>query len=133
MLRFYAMTRSVLLTALGRIVLVGACLFAVSCGLSTSAVQQHVVGPALGLIVTPSALSMGPTDIGSVNASEQGYSGTFSAASSDTTVATVVPNGPAQFIVTGVNPGTCTVTVSDTKGHDVKVSVSIQTTVIGGQ
>jgi hypothetical protein len=76
---------------------------------------------------------MGPSDIGSVDASEQGYSGSYTAVSSDTTVATVTPNGSAQFIVTGLNPGTCTVTVSDTNGHTVKVSVSIQTTVIGGQ
>jgi len=127
------MTRTGLFGALGRLMLVGACLFAVGCGLSTSAAPN--VGPKQlqGLTASPNALSMGPTDTGSVNASEGGYSGSYSAVSSDNTVATVAPNGPAQFIVTGVNPGTCTVTVSDTNGHNATVSVSVQTTVVGGQ
>jgi len=134
MIEFSAMTRTDLLPALGRLALVGVCLLTLAgCGISSAVTEHHVVGPALGLVASPNALSMGPTDTGSVNASEHGYTGNYTAASSDTSVATVASNGPAQFIVTGVNPGTCTVTVSDSKGNTATVSVSIQTTVIGGQ
>jgi hypothetical protein len=134
MIRFFAMTRTVLLPALGRLALIGACLFVVAgCGLSSAVAQKLGSKDPQGLSASPASLSMGPTDTGSVDAIEQGYSGGYTATSSDSSVATVASNGPAQFIVTGVNVGTCTVTVSDSKGNDATVSVSIQTTVIGGQ
>ena len=76
---------------------------------------------------------MGPSDTASVSASESGYTGTFTAQSSNTGVATVTSEGPAQFLVSGVSPGTCTVTISDGSGHNAPVQVSIQTVVIGGQ
>lgn len=115
------------------IVTLAVCALVAACGGSGDppAIIHHQIQS--GLSASPTAVSMGPSDTAAVNASEGGYSGTFGAQSSDTAIATVAPNGQAQFVITGVSPGTCTVTVSDTTGHSVQVSVSIQTTVIGGQ
>jgi len=108
-------------------------LFAAACsGGSSDPLIRHLSTPA-GLSASPTTVSMGPEDTAAVNASEPGYSGTYSATTSNSNVATVAPNGPAQFVVSGVAPGTCTVTISDTMNHTAQVSVSIQTTVIGGQ
>ena len=76
---------------------------------------------------------MAPTNTASVDASESGFTGTFSAQTSDATVATVTADGAVLFTVTAVAPGTCTITVSDGNGHSAPVSVSVQTTIIGGQ
>lgn len=132
MLALPSMTTS-LLGALGRFVLVGGLLFAAGCSSSTSVAIPHPKPAATGLVATPTTVSMGPSDTTSIAASESGYSGAYSAQSSNTGVASVTPNGPAQFIVAGVAPGTCSVTISDIKGNSVTVQVSIQTVVIGGQ
>jgi len=121
------------LSALGRFTLVGVLIFAAGCsGLSAAAPKPgpHIVQ---GLSATPTSLSMGPTDTAGIDATEPGYAGSYSATSSDTTIATVSPNGAAQFVVTGVAVGKCNVTVTDTNGHQAVVSVSIQTVVVGGQ
>lgn len=94
--------------------------------------NPHSTGQT-GLNVTPATLSLGPSDLASVNVGEPGFNGTFSAKTSDATVATVASNGPAQFVVSAIAPGTCTVTISDGSGKSVPVAVSVQTTVIGGQ
>lgn len=68
--------------------------------------------------------------------SESGYSGTFTATSSNTSVATVASStSPSQarkaqdttatFVVTAVSGGTATITVSDQNGHSASIPVSV--------
>ena len=86
-----------------------------------------------GLTVSPKAVSMGPGDVVTLSASESGYAGTYGSTDNCSGIVTVVALGSSQFTVTGVAPGLCTITVSDTNGNSMQVGVSIQTTVIGGQ
>ena len=68
--------------------------------------------------------------------SETGYSGTFTATSSNTSVATVAistsssqarkaQDTTASFVVTAVSGGTTTITVSDQNGHSASVPVTV--------
>lgn len=125
-----------LLSTLVSAVLACACLTASSCALSGSGAT--IPGPTkpstpAGLTVSPSAFSIGPGDQGGVTASESGFSGSFTATSSDQAVAAVTNDGPSHFILTAVAPGLCTVTVSDGNGNTAQVNVSVQITIIGGQ
>src|ERR1700736_3128002 len=106
-----------------KLLILAACVAISACtGLSSNAVPNpHSTGQT-GLNVSPSTLSMGPSDLASVSVSDPGFTGTFSATTSDATVATVASNGPAQFIVSAIAPGTCTVTISDGAGHAVPVA-----------
>ena len=88
---------------------------------------------AVGLVVSPVNVSMGPGDVATLSASESGYSGTFSSTDDCAGIATVGSLGASQFKVTGVAPGLCTITVADSKGNSQQIAVSIQTTVVGGQ
>jgi len=88
---------------------------------------------AVGLVVSPGSVSMGPGDVATLSASESGYGGSYSSTDDCTGIATVGTLGASQFKVTGVAPGLCTITVSDSNGNSQKIGVSIQTTVVGGQ
>jgi len=81
------------------------------------------------LTVTPSSTTLfGSGQTATLTVTEKGYGGTWTAASSDTTVATVAPGSSSgTFVVTSVAPGTCTVTVADKKSLNtfpVKVTVN---------
>jgi len=128
------MERSARLAALGRLVLAALLVCAAGCSAPKPYVLPLVGQPdPKGLTSDPTSISMGPADSATVDASDPGYSGSFRAQSSNTTVATVTPNGPSQFLVSGANVGTCTITIKDTSGQQAVVQVSIQTVVIGGQ
>jgi hypothetical protein len=127
------MERNGALRAVACVALGAALLYAAGCGSSSSAAIPHDPSDPPGLSALPAGVSMGPSDTAAVNAIDPGYKGQYTAETSDGAVATVAPNGVAQFLITGVAPGTCTVTLSDSSGHSAKVSVSVQTTVIGGQ
>src|ERR1022692_252883 len=92
-----------------------------------------------GVIVSPSSLNFtatGPANSQKFVASTP-FDGAIGAVSSDVTVATVDPASaqapkdqgdywkPVIFTVTPVSPGTCTITVTDNKGNQASVSVSV--------
>jgi len=60
-----------------------------------------------------------------VTVSEEQYSGIFNGSSSNTAVATVGSASSNAFNVTAQGAGTCTVTIADTKGNSVPVSVTV--------
>jgi len=111
---------------------------------STSLTFSDVHGNSVSvsvLVKVPGTLQVQPTSIGpigvnaggqTVTASEANYSGAISAVSSDPTIATVTGGGngpgPVTFTVTPAGAhkhGDVTVTVSDTIGHSVPVSVRV--------
>lgn len=76
---------------------------------------------------------MGPGDQASLQASESGFTGSFTAQTSADGVANVAPVDATSFQVTAVAVGTANITVSDGKGNSKIIAVSVQSTVIGGQ
>jgi hypothetical protein len=84
-------------------------------------------------VISPGALSMSPGDGGSVSASEIGYQGTFTESDNCAGILSVSNLDKSHFAVTAVAPGMCSISISDTNGHSGKVSVSVQSIVIGGQ
>jgi len=128
------MTKSILLGALHRAAALSAVAFVAGCSTIGSASLPHpTISHPSGLVVSPTGVSMGPADQASLSASEYGYDGTYGSTDDCSGIATVVPMGATQFVVTGVAPGLCTITVSDTKGNSKPIGVSIQSIVIGGQ
>lgn len=99
--------------------------------------------PAVALPGGGSTLSLSPTGPGassSLTVSEPGYTGGFTASSSNTHVATVSPSsvtsstaknarrsdaGSATFTVTAVGPGTATISISDSSGNTTNVPVTV--------
>jgi hypothetical protein len=83
-------------------------------------------------VVTASPSTIALTSIGAtqtVAVSETGYFGTFTAASSDTAVATVAAGTVAgSFTVTAVSAGTATITFTDTSGMTATVQVGVTAT-----
>jgi hypothetical protein len=83
------------------------------------------------LMSSPSTLSFvsGSTTPKTFTATESGYTGTLTATSTCTSIATVSPpnttGSPATFSVTPVASGTCQVTIHDTLGNSSIVAVSI--------
>jgi hypothetical protein len=82
--------------------------------------------------VVPSATSLSFTALGAVAAqtftvSETGFTGSFTATSSNTSVATVSgPTGTTPtFTVTPVSGGSATITVADTQGQKASVTVTV--------
>jgi hypothetical protein len=102
-------------------------------GMSPAAVPPPADADAQGLVVSPASLSMAPGGFASIDVSESGFKGTFTAHSSNTGVATVAPNGAAEFTVSAIDTGTTSVMISDGAGNSKAITVSVQTTIIGGQ
>ena len=65
-----------------------------------------------------------------VTVSETGYSGTFTAQSSATAVATVSPASGTSFTVTAIGAGTATVSFVDASGNVAQLTVTV--TITGG-
>lgn len=86
-----------------------------------------------GLVVSPSSISMSPSQTTTIMASEKGYEGTFNETDDCSGVVTVEGTGGASFTVTAVADGTCTITIDDANGGSQHIAVSIQSVVIGGQ
>ena len=117
--------------------LLAACLWAASlagCGGAQPVAipPPRQVGPS-GLVVSPSDISMSPSQTASIVASEKGYKGTFGESDDCSGIVTVESTGGASFTVTAVADGLCTITISDASGGSHDVGVSIQSVVIGGQ
>jgi len=117
-----------------RLGVLAACLAIVSC---TGSPGAPVPGPHFlipsGLQVSPGSISLAPGGDQTVDVSEAGFSGQFTAQTSDSDVATVAPDGSTQFVVTAQNPGSATITISDGSGNSRQIGVSVQVTIIGGQ
>jgi hypothetical protein len=79
------------------------------------------------VVPSTTTLTFGSSAAQTFTVSESGYTGAFSAASSNTNIATVSgPAGsPATFTVTPLAGGTATITISDTSGQKTTVAVSI--------
>jgi hypothetical protein len=63
-----------------------------------------------------------------VAVSETGYSGTFTAQSSASGVATVTPGSGTSFTVTAISAGTATIAFTDSYGNVAQLTVSVTTT-----
>jgi hypothetical protein len=63
-------------------------------------------------------------------ASESAYSGSFSASSDNTGIATVAPatNTDGNFTISAVGPGVAHITVTDNHGGSIPVTVTVTTT-----
>jgi len=90
------------------------------------------VGPS-GLVVSPQAISMSPTQVTTVMVSEKGYQGTFSETDDCSGIVSVVETGGSTFKVTATAVGLCTITISDQGGNSQNIAVSIQSVILGGQ
>jgi hypothetical protein len=87
--------------------------------------------PIFGLLtVTPTSVSFdAPDQTESLDVSEEGYSGNFSAKVNDTTLATLTNPSPGVFALTSTaNPGRSSVTVSDEHGQTVSVPFTVTIT-----
>lgn len=62
-----------------------------------------------------------------VTVSETGYTGTFTAQSSATGVATVSPASGTSFTLTAIAAGTATVTFTDSYGNPAQLTVTVTT------
>jgi hypothetical protein len=65
--------------------------------------------------------------------SESGYSGSFTATSSNTAVVTVAQTSPSTFTVTSIGGGTATITVTDQQGNSATLSVTVATVTFNPQ
>jgi hypothetical protein len=81
------------------------------------------------LATKPTSLTFSSATAQTINVVEPGYSGTFTASTSDATIATVSPSsasGPSAGItVTPTGGGSCTITIKDALGRKATVSVSV--------
>ena len=90
----------------------------------TGVAQLHVfVVDAMS--TDPTSISVAVGSSASLTASEKGVKQPLSASSSDSNVATVSSNGDDSFTVNGVAIGSCTITVSDSKGNSLDVPVTV--------
>jgi virginiamycin B lyase len=97
-------------------------------GLSESTSQQHVLVRVLRVLtVTPAMLTFtGVGQMQTLSVTEKSYSGSWTAVSSNTGVATVAPGARGKFVVTSAGSGNCTVTVSDKNGvNSFPVAVTV--------
>lgn len=78
------------------------------------------------LSVTPTSLTLTVGTSQQVSASEPNAGLPLRAITSNKAVATVASSGPDTFLVTGVGPGTCLVTVEDHRKNAFDVAVSVQ-------
>lgn len=86
--------------------------------------------PTPAFEVLPSTLSFNGTGLTqSFSAIDFGYTGTYTAASSDSKVATVTVSG-STFTVQSVGAGTATITVSESNGKTATCTVTVTTTTI---
>jgi hypothetical protein len=98
--------------------------FAENYGTYSVTVVQSTPGASGIVVLTPATTSAGPDTIAAgatvvVQASESNYTGTFSATSTNTSVASV-PSGPVAsgtFTVTAIRAGSTTIVVADTANH----------------
>jgi hypothetical protein len=79
------------------------------------------------VVAAPTTLNFSSSAAQTFTVSESGYTGAFSAASSNTNVATVSgPTGsPSTFTVTPLAGGTATIAIADTSGQKTTVAVSV--------
>ena len=82
----------------------------------------EILGGAITATPTSATIKIGATQ--SVTVAEANYSGTFTAASGNTAIATVSGAGP--FTITGTGVGSTTVTMTDSNGHSVLIPVIVQ-------
>jgi hypothetical protein len=85
------------------------------------------VGADLFYVLTTSPASIvlkGPAKAQKLLAGEPGYTGSFTAISADTSVATVSANGKG-FTVEAVGAGSTSINVSDSMGNAVNVPVTV--------
>lgn len=86
--------------------------------------------PSPGFEVLPNSLSFNGTGLSQTfSAIDFGYSGTYTAATSDPKVATVSVSG-STFTVTSAGAGTATITVSESNGKTAACTVTVTTTTI---
>ncbi len=86
--------------------------------------------PTPGFELVPSSISFNGTGLTqSFSAIDFGYSGAFTATSSDAKIATVSVSGTT-FTVTSVGAGTATITVSESNGKTATCTVTVTTTTI---
>jgi hypothetical protein len=81
-----------------------------------------------GIVLTPSSLAFlaaGTAYAQNFTVSESGYSGSFTATSNNTAIATVASAGSTTFTVTPWTAGSTTVSVSDSKGHVAQLAVGV--------
>jgi hypothetical protein len=99
--------------------------------------SRPTASPIPTVVASPNALTFeNTTTPQTFSASEAGYSGTFTAAVTATSVpnvATVSTTDGLTFTVTPENAGTATITVSDSNAHSTTVSVTVTTTTVIGQ
>jgi len=80
------------------------------------------------VVASPAALNFTATgQTGTVAVSENAYSGSFAAASSNTGVATVSPASGTSFTISAVAAGTASVTFTDSNQNSSSVSVTVTT------
>lgn len=95
-------------------------------GISPSPSPSPTATPLV--MASPTALAFGAAgQTQSVALTESGYSGTFSAGSSNAAVATVAPASSTAFTVTAVAAGTATLTFTDSHNNMTTVGVSVTT------
>lgn len=101
---------------------------------SKSGTATVTVTPA-PLVLFPNSLTfLAAGDSQAFTATQSGYSGTFTASTSNANVATVSPaSGTGNFTVTSVAAGTATITITGQGGATANVSVSITTGAINIQ
>jgi hypothetical protein len=93
--------------------------------------------PAAAPVVSPTALAFDGTGASlsqTVTVTEANYSGTFTAASENTSVASVSPaTSGATFTLTPIGGGTTSVAIEDSYGQTVSVSVGVTASIIQPQ
>lgn len=94
---------------------------------STPTPTPTPVPPSKTIAPSVTTIDFTSTAAQTFSVSEAGYNGSFSAQSSNSSVATVVPIDTRNdtFSVTPVAGGTATITVSDTIGDTVTISVTV--------
>jgi len=78
------------------------------------------------LTATPANTQLTTGETTQFTPSEPGYSGTYTATSSNPAVITVSPaSGTGPFTLTAVSPGTATITVADQNGHSASTTLTV--------
>lgn len=79
----------------------------------------------MALKLVPQTATIAPSTTVTITVTEKGYTGPWTASSSNTGVATVAPGSPGQFVVTGVAAGTATITIKDNTLNSAPAKITV--------
>jgi hypothetical protein len=92
---------------------------------ATPAPPAPTATPAPAVALSPSSLSVGLNQVGTVGVADNAGGTSFTAAVANPAIATAVSNGNGSYSIAGNQPGSTTVTFTDNLGHTAMLPVTV--------